>query len=211
VSKKILIADDHKILREGLRSLLESKLGHEIVAEAEDGITAIELAIKLVPDVIIMDITMPELSGIEATRRITAKIERAKIIALSMHADKRFVLEMISAGASGYLLKDCAFEEVAIAIETVLNDRLYVSPGIQNFNLIEFESQFNQSPLTIREREVLRFVAEGKSTKEIADELYTSIRTIEKHRGNIMEKLEIYSVAELTKYALREGITTLET
>ena len=210
MSKKILIADDHKILREGLRSLVENKLGYKVIAEAADGISAVQLSVELIPDIVIMDVTMPGLNGIEATRRIVKAISTIKIIALSMHADKQFVAEMINAGASGYLLKDCAFEEVADAIKTVLNKQLYVSPGIKNFNVKELEIPYKQSPLTTREREVLQLVAEGKSTKDIADKLHISIKTIEKHREHIMRKLNIYSIAELTKYALRYGISYLE-
>ncbi len=210
MATKIIIADDHKIVREGLRSLIKNKLGYEVIAEAEDGLKAVELAIRLVPDIVIMDITMPGLGGIEATRRIVSQSVTIKIIALSMHSDKRFVAEMIHAGASGYLLKDCAFEEVADAIETVLDKHIYVSPGIKNFNIKELQSDLSDSRLTTREREVLQLVSEGKSTKEIADLLHVSIKTIEKHREHIMRKLNIHNIAELTKYALRFGISYLE-
>lgn len=206
----IIIADDHKIVREGLRSLIKDKLGYEVIAEAEDGLKAVELAIQLVPDIVIMDITMPGLGGIEATRRILKQMHAIKIIALSMHSDKRFVAEMINAGASGYLLKDCAFEEVADAINTVLAKHIYVSPGIKNFSIKELESDLSASRLTTREREVLQLVSEGKSTKEIAELLHISIKTIEKHREHIMRKLNIHTIAELTKYALRFGISYLE-
>ena len=209
-TKRILIADDHKILREGLRTLVESKPGYKVVAEAEDGLMAVELATKLVPDVIIMDITMPGLGGIEATRRISKENSAIKIIALSMHSDKRFVAEMLNAGASGYLLKDCAFEEVADAIETVLQKQIYISPGIKQFMVSDVQSLEEYSPLSSREREVLQLVSEGKSTKDIADCLHVSVKTIEKHREHIMKKLKIFSIAELTKYALRFGISNLE-
>ncbi len=214
---KILIADDHKIVRDGLRSLLENKKEFVVVAEAENGQIAVELAKEHVPDCIIMDITMPVLNGIEATRQILAKLPDIKIIALSVHDDKRFVLETLKAGASGYLLKDCAFEELIMAINDVLADKTYLSSKITNIVVDELvgkdadkqkkASAFNV--LSPREREVLQLLAEGKNTKEIAHILNVSPKTVETHRKKIMEKLGLNSVAELTKYAIREGLTDL--
>jgi len=213
---RIVLADDHQIMREGLRSLVNKESDMEVLAEAEDGRSAVKLARKLQPDVIVMDIAMPNLNGVEATRQVLKDVPKVKVVALSMHADKHYVARMLEAGASGYLLKDCAFEELVTAIRTVVADRIYLSPGIADV-VVEYMRQLPkvQAPtaveLTSREREVLQLMAEGKSTKEIAYELKVSVKTIETHRRNIMEKLEVYSVAELTKYAIREGITSLET
>jgi DNA-binding NarL/FixJ family response regulator len=216
MAARIVLADDHQIMREGLRSLVNKESDMEVLAEAEDGRSAVKLARKLQPDVIVMDIAMPNLNGVESTRQVLKDVPKVKVVALSMHADKHYVARMLEAGASGYLLKDCAFEELVTAIRTVVADRIYLSPGIADV-VVEYMRQLPkvQAPtaveLTSREREVLQLMAEGKSTKEIAYELKVSVKTIETHRRNIMEKLEVYSVAELTKYAIREGITSLET
>ena len=212
---RILLADDHQIMREGLRALLEQQPGVEVVAEASDGRTAVKLAQDLLPDVAILDIGMPNLNGIEATRRITGEIGGVKVIGLSMHSDKRFVSEMLKAGASGFLLKDCALEELARAIKAVLENKTYLSPGIAGVVIDDYVQHLATNDiaaapeLTGREREVLQLLAEGKSTKQIALGLKVSVKTIETHRQNIMRKLGVYSVAELTKYALREGLTSL--
>jgi DNA-binding NarL/FixJ family response regulator len=217
MSIRILLADDHKIVREGLRTLLEKKPGMEVIAEAENGYTAVRLVRKLLPDVAIIDIGMPDLNGIEATRRIIAQNPRIKVIALSMHSDSRFVKQMLKAGASGYLLKDCAFEELVQAIRAVVTNRVYLSPVIANTVLKDYLYHLSKtdfpilSILTLKEREVLQLIAEGKTTKEIALHLRISIKTIETHRRQIMNKLDIQSIAELTKYAIREGLTFLET
>jgi DNA-binding NarL/FixJ family response regulator len=216
---RILLADDHKIVRTGLRTLLEKQEGMEVIAEARDGRMASQLAKDMMPDIIIMDIGMPDLNGIEATRRITSEVPGAKVIALSMHSDRRFVTRMLEAGASGYLLKDCAFEELAQAIQAVMSDQVYLSPDITGGVIGDYLRQLSAREgssaslfnlLTPREREVLQPLAEGKTTKQIAALLHVSAKTIETHRSQIMEKLNIHSVAELTKYAIREGITTLE-
>jgi DNA-binding NarL/FixJ family response regulator len=217
MSIRILLADDHKIIREGLRSLLEKDPELEVIAEAGDGTTTVKLARKLKPEVVIMDITMPDLNGIEATRQIMAELLNVKVIALSMHSDRRFVVGMLKAGASGYLLKDCAFDELIHTVHTVVKNRTYLSPRITNIvvdDYLRHVSTTNSSVtsvLTAREREVLQLLAEGKTTKQIADHLYLSVKTIETHRRQIMVKLDIHSIAELTKYALREGLTSLET
>ncbi len=216
MSLKILLADDHKIIREGLRNLIEKQAGFEVIAEAEDGLTAVNKAKKLSPDVVIMDIGMPGLNGIEATRQILADSPQAKIIALSMHSERRFVSEMLKAGAHAYLLKDSAFEELVQAIRASRANKIYLSPSIAEGMIKDYithiprESFSPFSLLTKREREILQLIAEGKSTKEIASLLFISIKTIETHRQNIMEKLDLRSVAELTKYAIREGLTTLD-
>ncbi|MBN2456919.1 MAG: response regulator transcription factor [Sedimentisphaerales bacterium] len=213
---RILLAEDHKITRQGLRSLLDNQPDMEVIAEAEDGRTAVRLVRELSPDVVIMDVSMPELNGIEATRQIIGEFGGVKVIALSMHSDSLFVTEMLRSGASGYLLKDCAFEELARAIRAVTAGKVFLSPTISGVvvddylhRLTRTESSDSQL-LTDREREVLQLLAEGKSTKQIALKLYISVKTVETHRRQIMNKLDIYSVAELTKYAIRKGLTSLE-
>ena len=212
---RILLADDHKIVRDGLRNLLEKDPDILVVGEAEDGREALQLARKLSPDVVVMDIAMPELNGIEATRQILAEVRKVKVVALSMHSDKRYVSEMLKAGAAGYLLKDCAFEELITAIRTIAKGKIYLSPGIAGVVLEDYIKQGSTtdssvfSILSDREREVLQLMAEGRSTKDVAAHLNVSIKTVETHRTHIMTKLDIHSIAELTKYAIREGLTSL--
>jgi two-component system response regulator NreC len=215
MSTRVLIADDHKIFREGLRALLEKQRGIEVVAEAKDGLEAVHFAQKLIPDVVIMDVAMPEKNGMEATRETLEVLPKTKVIALSMHSDRRFVLQMLKAGAVGYLLKDSAFEELAAAIQAVVSGQTYLSPKITDVVIKEYlhsQARSEASVFTIlthREREVLQLLAEGKSTKEIAATLHVSVKTIETHRQQVMDKLDIHSIAELTKYAIREGLTSL--
>jgi DNA-binding NarL/FixJ family response regulator len=212
---RIVVADDHKIMREGLKALIDKQPDMEVAAEAQDGLTATKLARKLLPHVIIMDIGMPEMNGIDATREIVAENKDVKIIALSMHSDRRFVLEMLKAGASGYLLKDSAFEELVTAVHTVMTGQSYLSPRITDIVVKEYLHNLPRNDSTVftiltqREREVLQHLAEGKTTKQIASTLNLSVKTVETHRQQIMDKLQIRSVAELTKYAIREGITSL--
>jgi len=212
---KIVVADDHKIMREGLKALIDKQPDMEVAAEAQDGLTATKLARKLLPHIIIMDIGMPEMNGIDATRQIVLENKDVKIVALSMHSDRRFVLEMLKAGASGYLLKDSAFEELVNAVHTVMNGQPYLSPRITDIIVKEYLYNLPRNEpnvftiLTVREREVLQHLAEGKSTKQIASTLNLSVKTVETHRQQIMDKLEIRTVAELTKYAIREGLTSL--
>jgi len=213
---RILLADDHKIVRDGLRAMISSHPDMEVVAEADNGRTAVSLVKQLAPDIVIMDISMPDLNGIEAARKIVTDAPRVKIIALSMHSESHYVKELFKAGASGYLLKDCAFEELANAIQTVAADQIYLSPRISHIvihdylNKVSVEKNSVFSVLTAREREVLQLLAEGKTTKEIAYTLDLSTKTVEAHRQKIMEKSNLHSVAELTKYAIREGLTSLE-
>lgn len=212
---RILIADDHKIFREGLRTLLQNRGDIEVIGEAENGRTVVALAAELRPDVIIMDVAMPDLNGIEATRQISGGRVAGKVLALSMHSDSRFVTRMLQAGAQGYLLKDCAFEELALAIDTIVSDGIYLSPGVTGVVVRDYvqhlaEGDAGIAALSPREREVLQLVAEGLTTKDIAGKLHISVKTVETHRKQIMDKLEIRSVAELTKYAVREGLTSLD-
>ncbi|GAB4294537.1 MAG: response regulator transcription factor [Myxococcota bacterium] len=213
---RILIADDHKIMREGLKSLIDKQGDLEVVGEAENGREAVKLAEKLVPDIVLMDVAMPDLNGAEATKRLLAVQPNLKVLALSMHSDKMFVLNMLKAGAMGYLLKDCAFEELENAIRTVVSKKVYLSPQIAHIVVDDWKCNPEKAggesvlPLSDREKEILQLLAEGKSTREIAAKLYVSIKTVDTHRRNIMEKLKVKSVAELTKIAIREGLTSLE-
>jgi len=202
-------------MREGLCSLLEKQQDMEVIAEAANGRRAVQLALEKRPDIVIMDISMPELNGIEATRQILAELSETRVIALSMHSDKRFVVEMFQAGAAGFLLKDCAYQELALAIRTVAANQTYLSPEIAGLMIEDYVNRFpapTSSPssvLTAREREILQLVAEGWPTKKIAAHLYVSVKTVETHRRQIMKKLDLYSIADLTKYAIREGLTSI--
>ncbi len=215
MSTRILLADDHTLLREGLRSLIEEQPDMTVIAEAEDGRSTVQLAMQLTPDIVVMDISMPGMNGMEATRQITAKDPGIKILALSMHTDRRFIVEMLSAGASGYLLKDCAFEELISAIHALADQRTYLSPKISDVVVKDYSCRSSKSTLSAlsmlspRECEVLRLLAEGKSTREIASALHVGVKTIETYRQQIMEKLDIHTIAELTKFAVREGLTSL--
>lgn len=214
---RVILADDHRVFRQGLCNLIDNESDMEVIAEAEDGREAVDLCLEQRPDVIVMDVAMPDLNGIEATRKIIDEMPDAKVLALSMHDDRQYAAGMLGAGASGYILKDCAFEELADAIRAVHNGRTYLSPDIAGVVVKDYVGRLSEpsgdtafSVLTNREREVLQLVAEGHTTKQIAAMLHVSVKTIESHRQNIMDKLEIRSVAELTKYAVREGLTSLE-
>ena len=216
MSTRILLADDHKITRQGLRSLLEKQKDMEVVAEADNGRAAVRLAAEMAPDVIIMDVTMQDLNGAEATKQILAKSPDIKIIALSMHSDALYVTEMLKCGASGYLLKDCAFEELARAIRTVADNKTYLSPAISGVVVEDYIHRLTATEvtgpdiLTDREQEVVQLMAEGNSTTQIALKLHISVKTVDTHRRQVMAKLNIHNVAELTKYAIRKGMTSLE-
>ncbi|NLH50627.1 MAG: response regulator transcription factor [Myxococcales bacterium] len=215
MSVRIVLADDHKIVRDGLRAILAQETGFEIVAEAGDGQNALALVEKHRPDIVVMDISMPGLNGIEAARKMAGLTPPIRVLALSMHTDRHFISEMLRAGASGYLLKDCAGEELGLAIRTIVGGKTYLSPSVSRVIVDEFVNRgapanSARAILTTRELEVLQRLAEGKSIKEIAFELNVSVKTVETHRAKISEKLGISSIAELTKYALREGITSLE-
>ena len=211
---QILVTDDHRLLREGLRSLLENQ-GFQVRGEAADGRTAVKLAKTLQPDAVIIDITMPGLNGIDATKQIHQDCPEVKVIVLSMRSDSRAVLEAFAAGASAYLLKEAAFEEVVVALKVVMQGKTYLSPAIAHLvvrNSVEHWSTSSgqmRRGISGREREILQLVAEGRSSKEMAASLYVSVKTIETHRKQIMDKLNLHSIAELTKYAIREGVTSL--
>ncbi|MBC8469147.1 MAG: response regulator transcription factor [Planctomycetes bacterium] len=213
---RILIADDHGIVREGLKSLIEHQSDMKVIAEAEDGRAAVELAKELCPDVVVMDISMPTLNGIEATRLILQENKNIKVIALSMHSDKHIVMEALEAGASAYILKSYLFDELIRALESVSQDRCYLSPRITNVVVDDYVQKTKRiesgakPKLTSRERQVLQLIAEGKTIKEIARILHISPKTADANRRQIMNKLNMSSVAELTKYAVREGLTSLE-
>jgi DNA-binding NarL/FixJ family response regulator len=216
MSVRIVLVDDHRMLREGLCAILSAKEGYEVVGEAEDGASAVAAALDLAPDLVVMDVGLPGMNGIEACRRITKERPEARVIALSTHSDKRYVLNMIAAGASGYVLKEAASEELIRAVDAVVHGGHYLSPQITG---VVFEpisgkpvrsSGSSLDVLGPRERQVLQLLAEGKTSKSIAEKLDLSIKTIETHRRNISQKLGLKSIAELTKYAVREGMTTIE-
>jgi two-component system response regulator NreC len=217
MSPRILLADDHRIVREGIRSLLEKHPDMDVVAEAEDGSTAVQLAQELSPDVVVMDIAMPGLDGILASRRIITESPDVKVIGLSMHSDIQFVMEMLDTGAAGYLLKDCAFEELAHAIRAVLAGGKYLSPEIAGLVIElgrerwkETEDTGGTYRLSSRETAVARLLVEGKNTKQIAAVLQVSTKTVGAHRRRIFSKLGIKSTAELAVWAIRKGIITIE-
>jgi two-component system response regulator NreC len=211
-----LIADDHRIVREGLQSLVEKENDLEVIGVAANGRQALVLTLRQKPDVVIMDIAMPELNGIDATRQILDEVPGVKVIALSMHSEKQFVEGMLRAGVAGYLLKESAFEELIKAIRVVCTGKKYLSQDVTDIVLRDYlspadEKDIEQTPdLTLREREVLQLLAEGRAMKEIAGRLNISVKTVESHRKNILDKLNLNTVAELTKYAVRRGLTAIE-
>ncbi|SDT95624.1 response regulator [Desulfobacula phenolica] len=211
---KIILADDHSILQEGLCISLEREKSFEVVAMADSGYKAIELATFYQPDVIIMDVSMPELNGMEATKQILAKHPEIKIIALSMHMEKIYVTGMMNAGASGYILKICSFKELLKCIQIVLSGKIFLYHEIRHLvkgndgNLFKNKRVSAFSLLSRREREVLQLIAEGHKRKEIAKKLKISIKTADIHRTHLKAKLNIHSVPELTKFAIIEGVTS---
>ncbi len=210
---RILIADDHKILREAITSLLNNEIGISVVAEAGDGRTAVQLARELQPDIVVMDIIMPNLNGIEATRQIVRELPHTKVLMLSEQSDRRCVCEALRAGAAGFVPKRCGFDELVTAIRNLAANHTYLSSEITGAVVDEYihrrpdQDNSAYSVLTGREREVLQLIAEGMSTKKIAKELHLSVKTIEWHRSQLMKKVHLKSVAELVKYAISEGLT----
>jgi DNA-binding NarL/FixJ family response regulator len=213
---RVLLAEDQRLMRSGLATMIGLQPDMEIVGEADNGRAAVELAQKLLPDVVLMDITMPELNGIDATQQIVVLDPPPKVIAVSLHSDQRYVTDALKAGASGYVVKDSPLDELILAIRAVVQGRVYLSPQIAGGVLHDYRRCVpgSASPdfatLSPREREVLQLIAEGKSTKAIASALYVSKKTIDTHRAHILAKLHASSVAELVKHAIREGLTSAD-
>ncbi|MEZ5402533.1 MAG: response regulator transcription factor [Bryobacteraceae bacterium] len=203
-----MLADDHAVVRNGFRMILNSQEDLEVVGEASNGREAVELATQLLPDLVVMDVTMPELNGIEATRRICESAPRTRVLALSMHKDSVYVREILRAGAKGYLLKDSSEDDLLAAVRAVSRGEGFLSPGVADAVLNDYRKHVTDplDLLTSREREVLQWVAEGKTNKEIAQALNLSVYTVEAHRGRIMEKLNLHSTGELVRFAVRNGI-----
>lgn len=212
---RILLADDHQIVREGLDSMLSREGDLEVIAEARSGRQAVRRAAELEPDVVVMDIAMLDLNGIEATRQLLEIRPETRVIALSMHSDRRYVMETLKAGGRGYLLKGQGFADLATAIRAVAAGRVYLSPEVASIlvDTLLGEPQPSGSSfdlLSPRERQVLQLVAEGRTNKEIAARLNISIKTVQSHRAALMDKLDLHNIAGLTRYAIREGLTPLD-
>lgn len=213
---RVLIVDDHGIVREGLKILFNTEQDMEVVGIAQNGLDALQLAKELSPDIVIMDITMPEMNGIEATRELLARNPGIKVIILSVHSERNLVVEVLRAGAAGYVLKTYLFDELVRAVQSVATNGYYLSPRIADVvvgQLLEsFDSDKNheKNRLTSTERQILQLISEGKTTKQIAQNLHKSPKTIDARRRQIAEKVGASGVAELTKYAIREGITSVE-
>lgn len=205
----IVLVDDHQILRDGLKNLIQQKANMHVVGEASDGREAIKVCEKLTPDVVVTDISMPGLNGIEATKQILKNQPEIKVIGLSMHANKKFIQAMFNAGGYAYLLKDGDSNELITAITTVMQQKKYLSKIINQEYLLFLKDTSDLKKLSPRETEVLQLIAEGKSSKEIGELLFLSSKTIDVHRNNLMKKLDLFTIPELTKYAIREGITSL--
>ncbi|MEP7351672.1 MAG: response regulator transcription factor [Acidobacteriota bacterium] len=212
---RILLADDHTVMRRGLRALLERQDGFAVVAEAADGREAVDTAAATSPDVVVMDVGMPNLNGIEAARRITEKRPETAVVILSMHADESYVLRALKSGARGYLLKDSPEGDLINAIRAVHRGKAFFSPEISKLLAEDYMRQMKQRGvedsyelLTPREREILQMLGEGKSNKDVATKLSLSLYTVETHRGNILEKLNLHSTAEMILYAVRKGIVS---
>jgi len=212
----IILVDDHVIMRDGLRHLLDEESDIEVIGEADNGRKAVKLALEKKPDIVIMDIAMQDMNGIEATRQIKSNNPEIKVIALSMHSERQIVVGVFRAGASGYLLKESSSLELVDAIRTIHIGRKYLSQKISDIVLQEISDvkkdtkEIGVDVLTNRECEILQLISEGNSTKKVADVLFISPKTVESHRANIMEKLNIHNIPELTKYAIRAGLTSLE-
>jgi two-component system response regulator NreC len=205
---RIVLADDHSVVRQGFKMILAAQPDMEIVGEAGNGREAVDLAEKLQPDVIVMDVAMPELNGVEATRRVTVSSPRTRVLALSMHKDSVYVREILRAGARGYLLKDSIASDLLAAVRAVARGEGYLSPGVSDAVLNDYRRHVTDpiDLLTSREREVLQLIAEGKTNKEIATSLNLSVYTVDAHRGRLMEKLNLHSINELVRLAVRYGL-----
>lgn len=216
MSTRILVADNHGILRQGIQALIEKHSDMEIVGQADNGLAAVEITRQLQPDIVLMDVTMPVLNGIEATRQIKSELPEVKILALSVHAKREFVLDMVRAGVSGYMLKECVLDDLIQAINTVVAGQSYLSPqvasivleGISKESIFTVGDRFSET-LTPRERQVLHLLAEGMPAKQVASQLGLSVKTIEASRRQIMEKANVDNLVDLTKYAIRQGLTTV--
>jgi DNA-binding NarL/FixJ family response regulator len=216
MSIRILLADNHGILRQGIQALIEKHSDIEVIGQADNGLAAVEMTRELHPDVVLMDITMPMLNGIEATRRIKSELPEVKVLVLSVHAKREFVLDMVKAGASGYILKECVLDDLIQAINTVVAGQSYLSPQIASV-LLEGITKDGSFPVvdrlsetfTQRERQVLQLLVEGNSAKQIASHLGLSIKTIEANRRQVMGKTKVNNLADLTKYAIRHGLTSV--
>ena len=213
---RIVLADDHRIVRDGLCALLARERDIELIGQADDGLGAVRLARELRPDIVVTDVSMPGLNGVEATRRIRADEPSVRVLCLSVHAESRMVLAVLEAGASGYVLKDCSYDELALAIRKAMSDQIHLSAELVGLVVKEVRSR-GQPPsagstaaLTPREREMVQLLSEGLSTQQIADRLHVSIKTVATHREHVMQKLDISSLAELTRYALCEGLSSLD-
>jgi DNA-binding NarL/FixJ family response regulator len=216
MSIRIVLADDHRIVRDGLGALLCREPGFELVGEAEDGLAAVRLACDLKPDVLVTDLAMPGLNGIEAIRRVRTEAPSVQVLCLSVHDEDRMVLAGIDAGAAGYVLKDSSFDDLAHAIRKVMAKQIYLSPALVGVFVEGYRSRgasvagSAHSQLTAREREIVQLFSEGHSTSQIAEQLHLSTKTVATHRENVLHKLHIESIAELTRYAIREGLSSLE-
>lgn len=212
---RIIIAEDHKIVRQGLRMILESEPDMEVVAEAGTGVEAVRLAEELVPDLMLVDIMMPDMDGIEVIRLFAERRPDLPVLVLSMHGERQFILETLGAGAKGYLLKECAASELVAAIHNIVSGGVYLSQKVTGVILNEFvrnppeqDHSSSAAKLSPREEEIIKLIANGSNTKEIAFTLGVSVKTVETHRGHLIRKLNVNSIAELVKYAVREGLVS---